>query len=159
MTADSLAVLLSQSWTNKLFHTGSNCCLLTHIQVSQETSKMVWYSHLLKSFPLFLMIHTVNCFGVADETEVDVFLEFPSFLYEPANIGNLISGPSSFSKPTLDIWRFSVYIMLKPSMQVLSMTLLAWETSAIVWWPAHALVLPFLGTRMRIDLFQFCDHC
>ena len=89
---------------------------------------MVWSSHLFKSFPLFIMIHAVNCFGLVDETEVDVFLEFPSFLYDPANIGNLISGPSSFSKLILDIWRFSVYIMLKPSMQVLSMTLLAWET-------------------------------
>ena len=111
---------------------------------------MVWSSHLFKSFPLFIMIHTVNCFGLVDETEVDVFLEFPSFLYDPANIGNLISGPSSFSKLILDIWRFSVYIMLKPSMQVLSMTLLAWETSAIVGWCAHFLVLPFLGTRMKI---------
>ena len=93
---------------------------------------MVWYFHIFKSFPLFIMIHTVKGFGVADETEVDVFLEFPSFLYDPANVDNLISGPSPFSKPTLDIWRFSIHIMLKPNMQILSMTLLAWEKSAIV---------------------------
>ena len=99
------------------------------------------------------MIHTVNCFGLVDETEVDVFLEFPSFLYDPANIGNLISGPSSFSKLILDIWRFSVYIMLKPSMQVLSMTLLAREMSAIVGWLAYSLVPPSLGIGIRVDLF------
>ena len=63
------------------------------------------------------MIHTVKGFGVVDETEVDVFLELPSFLYDPVNGGNLISGSSSFSKPSLDIWNFLVLIMLKPSMQ------------------------------------------
>ena len=77
---------------------------------------MVWYSHLFKSFPQFI-IHTVKGFGVVDETEIDVFLEFPSFLYDPVKFRNLISGSSSFSKPSLDIWKFSVHIMLKPSMQ------------------------------------------
>ena len=76
---------------------------------------MVWYSNLFKSFPQFIMIHTVKGFGVVDETEVDVFLEFTSFLYDPANVGNLISGSSSFSKSSLDIWKFLVCIMLKPS--------------------------------------------
>ena len=61
-----------------LCHLGSpNCCFLTHIQVSQETGKMVWYSHLFKSFPQFVMIHTIKGFSIVDETEVDVFLEFP----------------------------------------------------------------------------------
>ena len=77
---------------------------------------MFWYSHLFKSFPKFVMIHTVKGFSVVHKTEVDVFLEFPRFLYDPANIGNLISS-SSFSKPSLDIWKFLVHIMLKPSMQ------------------------------------------
>ena len=63
------------------------------------------------------MIHTVKGFGVVDETEVDVFLEFPCFLYDPVNVGNLIYSSSSFSKPSLDIWKFLVHIMLKPSMQ------------------------------------------
>ena len=74
---------------------------------------MVWYSHLFKSFPWFIMIHIVKGFGVVDETEVDVFMEFPSFLYDPANVGDLISGSSSFSKSSLDIWKFLVHIMLK----------------------------------------------
>ena len=77
---------------------------------------MVWYSHFFKSSPQFLMIHTVKGFGVVDETEVDVFLEFPCFLYDPVNVGNLISG-STFSKPSLDVWKILVCIMLKPSMQ------------------------------------------
>ena len=82
---------------------GSNCCFLTCIQVSQETGKMVWYSHLSKSFPQFVMIHTVKGFSVVDETEIDVFLKFSCFLYSTVNVGNLISGSSSFSKPRLDI--------------------------------------------------------
>ena len=63
------------------------------------------------------MIHIVKGFGVVVETEVDVLLEFPSFLYNPANVGNLISGCSAFCKPALNIWKFLVLIMLKPSMQ------------------------------------------
>ena len=68
---------------------------------------MVWYSHLSRSFPQFVMIHAVK----------DVFLKFSCFLYKPVNIGNLISSSSSFSKPSLDVWNFLVRIMLKPSMQ------------------------------------------
>ena len=78
---------------------------------------MAWYSQLSKSFPQFVMIHTVKGFSVVDETELDVFLEFPFFLYDPVDVGNLISGSSSFSKVSLDIWKFLVHIILKPSMQ------------------------------------------
>ena len=77
---------------------------------------MVWYSHLCKSFPQFIMIHKDKGFSIVDETDVDIFLEFPSFLYDPANVGNLISGSFSFSKPSLDIWKFLVCIILTPSM-------------------------------------------
>ena len=77
---------------------------------------MVWYSQLFNSFPQFIMIHTLKGFDVVDETE-DVFLEFPSFLYDPVNVGNSISGSSSFSNSSLDIWKFLVHIMLKSSMQ------------------------------------------
>ena len=117
MTADSLAVLLSQSWTNKLFHTGSNCCLLTHIQVSQETSKVVWYSHFFKTFPQFVVSHTIKGFSVVSEAEVDAFLEVPCFFYEQINVGNLISGSSAFSKSSLYIWKISVHILLKLSLK------------------------------------------
>ena len=96
---------------------GSNCCFLTCIQASQETGKMICYSHFFKSFPQFIMIHTVKGFGIVNETEVDVFLELPCFLYDPVNVSNLISGSSFFSKPSLDIWKFLMCIVLKPSMQ------------------------------------------
>ena len=77
---------------------------------------MVWYSHLSKSFPPFVMIHTVKGFSVVNETEIDVFLQFSCFLYNPVNVGSLNSSSSSFSKPSLDIWKFLVHIMQKPSM-------------------------------------------
>ena len=70
-------------------------CSIQGIQVSQETGKMVWYSHYFKSFSQFIIIYTVKGFGTVDETEVDVFLEFPTFLYDPVNVGNLISDSSS----------------------------------------------------------------
>ena len=76
---------------------------------------MVWYSHLFKNFPQFVVIHIVKGFSVVNET--DVFLEFPSFLYDPVNFGNLISGSSAFSKPTLYIWKFSVQVLLKTSLK------------------------------------------
>ena len=104
VTADSPVILLSQSWTNQLCSIqGSNCCFLTHIQVPQEVGKMVWYSHLSKSFPQCVMIHTVKGFSMVDEIEIDVFLKFPCFLYNPVNVSNLTSSSSSFSKPA---WTF-----------------------------------------------------
>ena len=78
---------------------------------------MIWYSHLFKSFPQFVMIHTIKGFSIVNETEVDVFLEFPCFFYDPANVGNLISGSSALSVSSLDIWKFSVQVMLKPSLE------------------------------------------
>ena len=88
--------------------------------------------HLLKSFPQFVMTHIVK--GIVNETEVDVFLEFSCFFCDPANVGNWISGSSSFSKPSLDIWKFLVALMLKPSMQDVNHYLRAWEMNAIVRW-------------------------
>ena len=74
---------------------------------------MVWYSHLLKDFPQFVVIHTVKGFRVVNEAEVDVFLEFPCFLHDPTNVGNLISDSSAFSKSTLNSWKFSVQVLWK----------------------------------------------
>ena len=78
---------------------------------------MVWYSHLFKNFPQFVVIHTVKGFSIVNGAEVDVFMEFPSFLYDPTYITNLISGFSAFSKPSLYIWKFSVHVLLKPSLK------------------------------------------
>ena len=77
---------------------------------------MVWYSHLLKNFPLFVVIHTVKGFGVVNK-EVDVFLELSCFFYDPMNVGNLISGSSAFSKSSLNIWKFLVHVLLKSGLE------------------------------------------
>ena len=91
---------------------------------------MVWYSHLLKNFPKFVVIHTVTAFSVVSESEVDTFLEFSCFFDDPADIGNLISDSSAFSKSSLNIWKFMGHVLLKPGLENLSITLLACEMSA-----------------------------
>ena len=96
---------------------GSNCCFWTRIQVSQEADKVIWYSHLLRNFPQFVVIHKVKGFSRVNEAEVDVFLEFSSFFYDPTDVGNLISGSSAFSKSCLHIWKFLVHVLLKPSLR------------------------------------------
>ena len=95
---------------------GSNCCLLTCIQISQEACQMVWYSHLLKNCPQFVVIHTVKGFGIV-KAEVDVFLELSRFFHDPADVGNLISDSSAFSKSSLNIWKFMVHVLLKPGLE------------------------------------------
>ena len=78
---------------------GSNCCFLSCIQVSQEAGDMVWYSHLCKYFPQFVVIHTVKGFSAVNKAEVDVFLELSWFFYDPADVGNLVSGSSAILNP------------------------------------------------------------
>ena len=78
---------------------------------------MVWDSHLLKNFPQFIVIHTVKGLGIVNKAEIDVFLELSCFFDDPANVGNLISGSSAFSKSSLNIWKFLVYILLKPGLE------------------------------------------
>ena len=78
---------------------------------------MAWYSRLLKNFPYLVVSHIVKGFSVVSETELDVFLEFSGFFYEPMDVGNLISGSSAFSKSSLNIWRFSVHVLLKPDLK------------------------------------------
>ena len=91
----------------------SDCLFLTCIQISKEADKVVWFSHLFKNFPQFVVIHTVKGFGIANEAEVDVFLEFSCFFYDPKDVGNLISGSFAFSKSSLNIWKFSVHVGLE----------------------------------------------
>ena len=74
---------------------------------------MVWYSHLFQNFPQFVVIHTVTGFGIVNEAEVDVFLELSCFFYDPTDVGNFISGSSAFSKSSLNIWKFTVHVLLK----------------------------------------------
>ena len=75
---------------------------------------MVWYYHLFKNFPQFIVIHTVKGFGAVNKAEVDVFLELSHFFYDPVDVGNLISGSSTFSKFALNIWKFTVHVLLNP---------------------------------------------
>ena len=78
---------------------------------------MVWYSHLFKDFPQFVVILTVKGFGIVNKAEVDVFLELSCFFAEPTDVGNLLSGSSAFSKSSLNIWKFMVHVLLKPSLE------------------------------------------
>ena len=121
----------------------SNCCFLICIQVSQEAGQVIWYSHLFKNFPQFIVIHTVNGFDIVKKAEIDIFLELSCFFDDPADIGNLISGSSAFPKTSLNIWKFSVHVLLKSGLENFE----------------HSLALPFFGIGMKTDLFQSCGHC
>ena len=92
----------------------SNCCFLTCIQISQEADQVVWYSHLFQNFPQFIVMHY---FGIVNKAEIDVFLELSCFFHDPADVGNLISGSSAFSKTSLNIKKFTVHILLKPGLE------------------------------------------
>ena len=92
----------------------SNCCFLTCIHISQEAGQVVWYSHLFKNFPEFVVVHTVKGLGIVNKAEIDVFLELSYFFDD---VGNLISGSSAFSKSHLDIWKFTVHVLLKPGLE------------------------------------------
>ena len=78
---------------------------------------MVWDSHLFQNFPQFVVIHTVKGFGIVNKAEVDVFLELSCFFYDPTDAGNSISGSSAFSQSSLNIWKFMVHVLLKPSLE------------------------------------------
>ena len=142
------------------FVSSSNCCFLTCIQISQEAGMVVWYSHLFKNFPQFVVIHTVKGFGVINEAEVDVFLELSSFFYDPMNVGNLISGSSSFSKSSLNIWKFLVHVLLKPGLENFEHYFArVWEDHGI--WSHH-----FMGNRwgnsgnsVRLYFWGLQNHC
>ena len=96
---------------------------------------MVWYSHLFQNFLQFVVIHTVKGFGIVNKAETDVFLELSCFFDDPTDVGNLICGSSAFSEASLNIFKYWVHVLLKPTLEAyyaLSITLLACEMSAIV---------------------------
>ena len=94
---------------------------------------MVWYSHLLKNFPQYIVIHTVKAFRIVNKAEVNVFLELSCFFDDPTDVGNLISGSSAFSKTSLNIWKFMVHVLLKLGLENFEHSFLVCEVSAIVW--------------------------
>jgi len=134
-----------------------NCCFLTCIQISQKAGQVVSYSHFLKNFPHFVVIHTVKGFCVVYK-EVDVFLELSCFFNDPMDVGNLIFGSSAFSKSSLNIWKVSFMYCWSLAWTILSITLLVCEISAIVWWFEHSLALFFFGIGMKTELLQSCGY-
>ena len=137
----------------------SNCCFLTCVQVSQETGKVVWYSHLFKNFPQFVVIHIVRVFNVVKEAEVDVSLEFSCFFYDSVDIGNLMSGSSAFSKSSLNIWKFLVQVLWKPGLENFE------HYFASMWDECNCVVIwAFFGNAFLWDWnenwpFQSWGHC
>ena len=136
----------------------SNCSFLTCIQTSQEAGQVVWYSHLFKNFPEFVVIHTVKGFSVVNEIEVDVFLEFSCFFYDPMDVGNLISGSSAFSKSQLE------HLEVLSSCTVEASFGEIWALFASVWDECNCVVVwKFFGITFLWDwnenFFQPCGHC
>ena len=123
----------------------SNCCFLIFIQVCQEAGQVVWYSHLLKNCPQFIVIHTVKGFGIVNKAEIDVSLQLSCFFYDPDDVGNLISGSSAFSKTILNIWKFMIHVLLKPLLREFwVLRLSVWdEWNCVVVWSFFGIA--FLG--------------
>ena len=138
---------------------GSNCCFLTCIQISQEAGQVVWHSHLLKNFPQFIVIHTVKVFGIVNKAEVVVFLEVSCFFDDPMDVRYLISGSSAFSKSSLNIWKLAVHVLLKPDLENFEhyFTSVWDECNCVVVWAFSGIA--FLWDWMKTDLFQSCGHC
>ena len=86
-------------------------------KISVNRNVVVWYSHLFQDFPQFIVIHTVKSSGIVNKAEIDVFLELSCFFHDPADVGNLISGSSAFPKTSLNIWKFTVHVLLKPGVE------------------------------------------
>ena len=130
----------------------SNCCFLTCIQVSQEAGQVVWYSNLFKNFPQFIVIHTVKGFGIVNKAEIDVFLVHSCFFDDPMDVGNLISGSSAFPKTSLNIWNFTVHILLKPGLENFEhyFTSVWDECSCAVVWAFFA--LPFFNLSLNLAI-------
>ena len=120
---------------------------------------MVWYAHIFKNFPQFVVIHTVRGVSIVNEAEEHVFLEYSYFFSDPVDVGNLISGSSAFSKPSLYVFKFLVHVMLKFSLKDFEYNLTGMQNES-----NFTVVCTFFGTaffviRMKTDLFQSCGHC
>ena len=138
---------------------GSNSSFLTCIQIFQEAGKVAWYSHLVQNFPQLTVIHTVKGFIIVSEAEIYVFLEFTWFFYDLMDVGNLISGSSAFYKSILNLWKFSLHVLLKPSLEDFEhYSASVWnEYNCVALWTLFGIAL--LEVVMKTDLFQSCGHC
>ena len=124
----------------------SNCCFLACIQISQEAGQVVRYSCLFQNFPQFIVIHTVEGFGIVCKAEIDIFLELSCFFDDPSDVGNLISGSSAFLKSSLNIWEFTFHVFLKPGLENFRHYLTS------VWDDCNCVVVwAFCGIEMKTD--------
>ena len=137
----------------------SNRFFLTCIQISQEADQVVWYPHLYQNFSQFIVIHTVKGFGIVNKAEIDVFLKLSCFFHDPAEVGNLISGSSAFSKTSVNIRKFTVHILLKPGLENFehSFTSMWDECNCVVDWAFFGIA--FLWDWNENWPFQSCGHC
>ena len=137
----------------------SNCCFLNCIQVSQEAGQVVRYSYLFQNFPQFIVIHTIKGFGIVKNAEIDVFLEVSCFFDDAADVGYLISGFSAFCKTSLNIWKFTVHVLLKPCLENFKhhFTSMWDECNCAVVWAFFGIA--FLWDWDETDLFRSCGHC
>ena len=136
----------------------SNCCFLTCIQISQEAGQVVWYSYLFQNFRQLIVIHTVKGFGIVNKAETDVFLELSCFFHDPADVGNLISGSSAFSKTSLNIWKCTVQVLLKPGLENFKHNFTSmWDecNCAVVW---AFFVIAFLKVSLIINLYEMMEN-
>ena len=138
---------------------GSNCCFLPCIQISQEAGQVVWYSHLFQNFLQFVWIHTIKGFCVVNEAEVDAFLDFSCFFGDPMGVHIWSLVPLPFLNPVWTSGSSHFTYCWSLSWRILNIILLACEMSATVIQVEHSLSLPFLGIGMKTDLFQSCGHC
>ena len=152
----------------------SNYCFLTCTQVSQEAGQVVWYSHLFQNFPQFIVIHTIKGFGIVNKAEIDVLLELSCIFNDPADVGNLISVSSAFSKTSLNIWKSMVHILLKPGLENFEHYFISmWDecNCVVVWaffgiaflyaadcnnslWTFHFISLALTGFPSQVKLFN-----
>ena len=141
---------------------GSNCCFLACIQISQEAGQLVWYPHLLKKFSQFVVTYTVNCFNIVNESDICVFLELSCFFNDPADVGNLISGSSAFSKSSLNICKFMVHILLRPSLENFQHCFASvWnECNCVVLWTFFGILLSLIVLNSSKLIFPgICISC
>ena len=131
----------------------SNCCFLTCLQISQEASQVTWYSHLFKNFPQFVVIHAVKGFGIVNKAEVDVFSGTLLFFQLSNRCWQFDLWFLYLFKSSLNIWKFTVHILLKPSLKDFEHYLVSTGMNAAIWQFEHSLALPFFGIGMKADFF------
>ena len=150
--------MLSQFWTSPLFHIWFKLLLLD-LQISQEAGQVVWYSHLLKRWRSHSLLWSTNSKALVNVAEVNVFLESPCFFYDPRDVGNLISCSSAFSKSSLNTWKFSVFVLFKPSLEDFEHYFVSmWNVCgcAIVWTFSYIALLQYWSKNWP---FKSHGHC